>query len=36
MPLIQEKLKQGLLFWQTMKGKSEPDRLTLAPRKAFL
>ena len=27
----QDKLQRGLLFWQTMKGKTEPERVTLAP-----
>ncbi|CAJ1385766.1 unnamed protein product [Effrenium voratum] len=27
---VQDKLQRGLLFWQTMKGKTEPERVTLA------
>ena len=30
---VQDKLQRGLLFWQTMKGKSEPERVTLATRR---
>ncbi|CAJ1345822.1 unnamed protein product [Effrenium voratum] len=26
---VQDKLQRGLLFWQTMKGKTEPERVTL-------
>ena len=27
---VQEKIEHDLLFWQTMKGEAEPDRVTLA------